>query len=169
MEISLRGIEESDLVRIAELANDKEIARVAASLPYPYTAADARTWYDYLQANRHEHVFAICADGKMAGVIGLVHEAAHSRAELGYWLGRAYWGKGYASAAAEMMVGYAFASLGVNKVYANCFAVNTASRRVLQKCGLKHEGTQRRHHVRMGQTHDVLLFGLLKEDYDAHR
>lgn len=166
MQISIRFIEDNDLGRIAQLANNRDIALMTARLPYPYTRSDAQTWYDYVMRTESEHVFAICLGKELVGVIGLVHEADHKRAELGYWLGADYWNKGCASAAAEILLGYAFTTLGVNKVYAHCFAVNKASSKVLEKTGFVLEGCQRQHYIRMGHVHDLLCYGLFKENYN---
>ena len=106
---------------------------MTASLPYPYTKEHAKTWFDYLGTTKDEHVFAICRGDEFIGVVGLVHEPQHDRAELGYWLGTPYWHKGYMSAAAEIATAYAFTVLGVRRVYARCFSNNPASIRVLEK------------------------------------
>ena len=163
MDISLRGIEQSDLITIARLANDRSIAKMTASLPHPYTQAHAKTWLDYIENTKDEHVFAICLKNKLIGVIGLVHEVEHNRAELGYWLGAQYWRNGYMSAAAEMAIAYAFTVLGVRRIYARCFSDNPASIRVLEKNGFVREGSLRKHCVRMNEIKDVFIFGRLKE------
>jgi ribosomal-protein-alanine N-acetyltransferase len=147
---------------------------MTAILPYPYTDEHARSWIAALVKRPDEHVFAILSDGAFRGVVGLTYDAEQDRAELGYWLGRPYWGKGMASAAAAFAVEYAFRVLNARRVYAHCFSVNSASRRVLEKTGLKYEGCLRQHFVRMGTVHDLLCFGLLKEEYrggniDANR
>jgi len=167
MNISLCCIGEDDLTDIARLANDADIAAMTNNLPHPYTEAHAKTWFDYVQSHDNEHVFKICANGRLMGVIGLVHEENHNRAELGYWLGKPYWNRGIMSAAIPMALSYAFDVLGVRRVFARCYASNAASRRVLEKCGFIQEGCQRRHHECMGVIHDVLCFGLLKEEYSA--
>ena len=166
MNLSLRPVEKSDIETIAELVNDKDIARTTARLPYPYTVSDAKTWYDYICKTEKEHVFAICEKKKMVGVVGLVHEPEHRRAEIGYWLGRNYWSKGYMTIAVEMMLGYAFGVLKVNRVYANIFSINEASQKVLMKNGFVKEGILKQHYLRMGTLHDLVCFGILKEDYE---
>lgn len=162
MDISISCISEDDLPDIARLANCHAIAAMTANLPHPYTEAHAKTWYEYLQTHDCEHVFKVCGKGKLMGVVGLVHEAEHDRAELGYWLGEKYWGKGHMSAAVAMAVAYAFEVLGVRRVYSRCFSVNIASQHVLANNGFELEGCLKQHHVRMGITHDVLCYGLVK-------
>lgn len=167
MNIALRPIELSDIERIAQLCNDHDIAKTTARLPYPYTVLDAKTWLDYVQDTDAEHVFAITDNKEMLGVVGLVHEPEHDRAEIGYWLGRDYWSKGIATAAVEMILGYAFSVLDVNKVYAKVFAGNEASAKVLANNGFVLEGCLKQHYIRMGTLHDLLCFGLLKTNYNS--
>jgi RimJ/RimL family protein N-acetyltransferase len=150
---------------IARLANDKDIARMTARLPWPYTREDAQKWVDGLPGSPNEHVFAILSDGEFAGITGLTYDPEHDRAELGYWLGRLFWGSGAATAAARLAVDFAFRELRVRRVCAYCFAVNAASKRVLEKSGLVFEGCLKRHTMRMGEVHDLLCFGLLREEY----
>ncbi|MDD5016625.1 MAG: GNAT family N-acetyltransferase [Eubacteriales bacterium] len=164
MDLSIRPVEDSDLDDIARLANDYEIAKMTACLPYPYTKEHAKTWLDYLKKNQHEQAFAVCGDALFMGIVGLVHEPEHNRAELGYWLGQDYWNSGYMSGAAGMAVGYAFSMLGVGRIYARCFDINTASKRVLEKNGLVQEGCLKKLFIRFGTAMDLLCFGLLKEN-----
>jgi ribosomal-protein-alanine N-acetyltransferase len=166
MNLSLREVEQNDIEDIARLANDRDIAAMTASLPYPYTKNNAKTWLDYVNNTQSEHVFAIEHDNRFIGIIGLVHESENNRAELGYWLGKEYWNRGFASAAVQIVLGYAFTVLQVSKVYAQAFGSNIASHKVLEKNGFVREGCLERHFVRMGTTHDILYFGLLKESYN---
>ena len=164
MDITIRPVAPCDINDIARLADDVDIARMTARLPSPYTRNDAQEWVDGLPGHPNEHAFAICGETFM-GVVGLTYDPDHDRAELGYWLGRPHWGKGAATAAARLAIEYAFRDLNVRRVCAYCFAVNPASRRVMEKSGLQFEGCLRQHTVRMGAVHDLLCFGLLKEDY----
>ena len=164
MDVAIRRIGTADIDDMARLANDADIARMTARLPWPYTREDALKWVNGLPDNPNEHVFAVLRGGEFTGVVGLTHDPEHGRAELGYWLGRPFWGNGVATAAARLAIDYAFRALRVRRVCAYCFAVNAASRRVLEKSGLKNEGCLRQHIARMGAVHDVLCFGLLRED-----
>ncbi len=167
MNISLSCIGEDDLAQIAKLANNHAIAAMTNNLPHPYTQAHAKQWYDYVQEHDAEHVFKICAGRKLLGVIGLVLEEDHSRAELGYWLGEPHWNKGYATQAVSMALAYAFGVLDVRRVFSRCYAINQASRRVLEKNSFSQEGCLLQHHECMGVVHDVIYYGLLKSQYDA--
>jgi len=167
MNISLCCIGEEDLPDIARLANDADIAAMTNNLPHPYTLAHAQSWFNYVQSHDSEYVFKICGNGRLMGVIGLVLEKEHGRAELGYWLGKPYWNRGVMSAAVPMALAYAFEVLRVRRVFAHCYAVNAASRRVLEKSGFRQEGCQRQHHECMGTIHDLICYGLLRDEYAA--
>ncbi len=164
MNITIRPVSISDMENIAQLADDIDIARMTACLPSPYTLQNAQEWLEGLSGRPNEHVFAVCGESFM-GVVGLTCEPDHDRAELGYWIGRPYWGKGIATAAVRLAIDYAFCELNFRRVYAYCFAANAASRCVLEKCSLQYEGCLRQHFVRMGAAHDLLCFGLLREEY----
>ena len=166
MNLSLRSIDENDIEDIARLANDRDIAKATATLPYPYTISDAETWLSYVNRTDSEHVFAIVSKKLFVGVIGLVLEAENNRAELGYWLGKQYWNQGIASAAVQMILEVAFGVLKVNKVYAQAFGANIASHKVLEKNGFVREGCLKEHFVRMGETQDVMYYGLKMANYD---
>lgn len=166
MDISIKCIDKSDLSDVARLADNIAIAQMTANLPYPYTSEHAQIWLDYVQDNENEHVFAVLGDGEFMGVVGLVHEPEHERAELGYWLGQDFWNMNVMTTAAGMAVAYAFAMLNVQKIYSRCFAPNKASQRVLEKNGFILEGCQRAHHIRLGIVQDVLCYGLLRCEYE---
>lgn len=165
MDISIRCIDRDDMPDIARLANNLRIAQMTANLPHPYTLEHADIWLSYVEKTPAEHVFAITDDDIFMGVVGLVHEDEHERAELGYWLGQDYWHKGVMSTAVGMALAIAFSMLDVRKIYSRCFAANTSSQRVLEKNGFVLEGCLKAHQLRMGAIHDVLCYGLLKQDY----
>ncbi len=167
MDISIRCIDRGDLPDVARLANNFSIAQMTANLPFPYTLEHAQIWLDYVEATENEHVFAIIGGGRFMGVVGLVHEPEHERAELGYWLGEPYWNKKVMTTAAGLAIGYGFTMLGIQKIYSRCFMPNKASQRVLEKNGFLPEGCLRAHHIRMGVVQDVLCYGLLRTEYEA--
>ncbi len=169
MNISIRCIDRDDIPDIARLADNIAIAQMTANLPYPYTIEHALNWWDYVQSHTNEHVFSIIGDDEFMGVVGLVHEPEHERAELGYWLGQNFWNKNVMTTAAGMAVAYAFTMLDAQKIYSRCFAPNKASQRVLEKNGFTLEGCQRAHHIRMGIVQDVFCYGLLRSEYESTR
>lgn len=129
----------ADAEAMAALANDAAVARMLARLPHPYTLAHARA---FLESADRELVFAVTdPSGGFLGLCGLRPTMRARAADLGYWLGRPYWGQGFATEAAQAVVDLAFTALDVDCVWANCRAINLASRRVLEKCGFQHRGT----------------------------
>ena len=106
-------------------------------------------------------------DGALLGAIGLEINAEMQRAELGYWIGKPYWNHGYCTEAAQAVVRFAFDVLGLRRVFANHFGRNAASGRVMQKAGMRHEGTLRQHTVKWGTIDDMEVYGVLRGEVAA--
>ncbi|RMH22738.1 MAG: N-acetyltransferase [Acidobacteria bacterium] len=170
----LRPFTLADATDVQRLAGDAAIAATTLSVPHPYEKEMAEAWID-THAEEHAagtgYVFAITLrdGGALVGAIGLKREADHERAEIGYWIGRPYWRRGYASEAARAVLDFAFEMLGCQRLYGRCFAGNLPSRRVLEGLGLRYEGCQRQHVKKPGGFRDVELFGLLRADWRARR
>ncbi len=133
------GIEHAAAVQ--RLAEDPDIA-ATTNLPEPYPPDGALHWIRYLLPKRQagvEYAFAVLdAGGALVGVNGLVEvSAAAGFAELGYWIGRPYWGRGYATAANRLLLDYSFDALSLRRVIARPLLRNRASRRVLEKLGFR--------------------------------
>ena len=109
--------------------------------------------------------FRSCPAANCAARRGLHIASAHRRAELGYWIGAPYWRKGFATEAASAALAFGFETLRLNRIYAHHFAGNTASQRVLEKIGMRHEGRSRRHIQKWDQFVDVENYGLLAEEF----
>ena len=149
------------------LAGDPAIASTTLNIPHPYEPGMAEAWIATHQAAYEEGRlvnFAIVRreDPALLGAIGLVVAAAHARAELGYWIGKEHWGRGYATEAARAVVEHGFSAMDLNRIVARRLARNPASGRVLEKIGMRHEGRLPRH-VRKGDVfEDLELYGLLR-------
>jgi RimJ/RimL family protein N-acetyltransferase len=130
----------ADAPAMARLANDPGVACMLARLPHPYTVDHARHFLAHVD---REFVFAVtdAGNGGFLGLCGLRPMARPKTVDLGYWLGRPHWGKGFATEAAQAVIDLAFARAGVDCVHANCRVINGASRRVLEKCGFQPRGT----------------------------
>jgi RimJ/RimL family protein N-acetyltransferase len=116
-------------------------------------------------------VFAIRLrpDDDLIGVVGVHPEPKHDRAWLGYWIGRPYWNRGYATEASRRAVKWSFEEqdiVEIERLYAESFARNGASCRVLEKVGMKEEGHLRRHFRKWGEYVDVKVYGLLREEWE---
>lgn len=148
-------------------ANDREIwLNLRDRFPHPYTAADAAAWVRIAAVEVPQTSFAIEVDGEAAGGISLMpHEDVERvSAEIGYWLGRAYWGRGIMSVAVGAATGYAFSTFGLTRVYALPFLRNTASARVLEKAGYTREGVLRRSAIKDGVVLDQALYAITDLD-----
>jgi ribosomal-protein-alanine N-acetyltransferase len=170
----LRPFAVADAPVVQRLAGDRAVADTTQNIPHPYPdgAAEAFIRSTHEQAARGSGTtFAVVrqADGELVGCIGIRVDAAHARGELGYWIGRPYWGQGYGTEAAAAVLAFAFGQLGLNRVYATALTRNPASARVMQKIGLRHEGTLRQHVVKWGVAEDVVVYGLVRADYPAGR
>jgi len=134
----LRPLEESDVPAIALLAGDWDVACMTARIPYPYSEDDARAWMGTLAEG--EFVRAVTLDGSLIGAVGYVPNEDRS-AEIGYWIGKPWWGRGFASEAARALVRYCFTTAGFQRLTCCHFDDNAASARVIHKLGFKSSGT----------------------------
>lgn len=165
---TLRPWCDDDAEALAALADDPDVARyLTVRFPHPYTLADARRWLAESAHAPDQRNFAIEAGGAPCGGIGLLLERDDLRgsAYLGYWLGRRFWGRGIASDAIRTIAAWAFAELGLRRIYASVLAPNAASGRALVRAGFTFEARLRaslkdRHDV----VHDELIYGRLARD-----
>ena len=159
--LTLRPLTLEDAPRVQLLAGAREVALNTLLIPHPYPDGAAEAWI----ANRGDEIAFAIDDGELAGVIGLRVKRDDDIAEIGYWIGVPYWGRGYATEAAAAVVRYGFEKLALNKIYAGYFARNEASGKVLRKIGMKREGTLRQHHKKWGEYVDVEFMGILREEW----
>jgi RimJ/RimL family protein N-acetyltransferase len=154
-----------DAPRVQLLAGDKQIAATTALIPHPYPDGEAERWiatHASAFASGQSVTFAIERRERhlLIGALGLEFHPKHNRAEVGYWIGREFWGQGYATEALKAVIAYGF-SRGLHRIWAEHFAHNPASGRVLQKAGMTHEGTLRHHMVKWGEPVDCEVYGIL--------
>jgi len=136
----LRAPRLGDAKTIAALANDRQIAENTARVPHPYKLADAKQWIRAVAPRAGEETFLITlADGTIVGVCGL-DLRDEPMPELGYWLGRRYWGQGFATEAVHALIDHAFIELDHPGLLAGARVTNPASRRILEKCGFQWTG-----------------------------
>ena len=159
----LRSFVDSDAPRIAELAGNAEIADTTLRIPHPYTAGIASEWIGTHQAMLDKGLALFYAidhkeRGELVGSTGIDIDFLQSRADIGYWIGREYWNRGYATEAAERLLGYG--------VVSHHFARNPASGRVLEKLGMKREGLLMAHIRKSGRWEDIVEYGILDTEYE---
>jgi RimJ/RimL family protein N-acetyltransferase len=136
--LRLRALVDSDAARIALLAGDWDVASMTGRIPYPYSEEAANHWISGV-ADREE-VFGIEHDGTLIGICGFT-PAPNGDAELGYWIGKPYWGQGFATEAASFVMNYGFAKAGVRRFVCKHLTGNPASERVIRKLGFRYVGT----------------------------
>jgi ribosomal-protein-alanine N-acetyltransferase len=166
----LRSLEGKDISTIVRLAGANEIAATTLNIPHPYTEDDAQSFL--AKANEDFHAgrsislaISVSPGRELCGAVGLNMADAHRHAELGYWIGVPFWGKGYATEAASAVVAFGFGTLRLHRIYAHHFAGNTASKRVLEKIGMRHEGRSRHHIQKWNQFIDIENYGLLADEF----
>lgn len=163
----IRSWRDSDVERLPVHADNRKIwLNLRDRFPHPYTDADAVAWIAHVLTARPETNFAIDVEGEAVGGIGVVlHEdVERCSAEIGYWLGEKYWGRGIASAALKAFTAYAFDAFGLTRVYALPFAHNAASVKILEKAGYRREGLLRRSVVKDGVVLDQWLYAITDVD-----
>ena len=152
----------------AVLSNAKIHDNLRDGLPYPYTEQDGLDFISaMLSADANEtFAFAITTEGKVIGSIGVFRQGnIHRRtAELGYYIAEAYWGKGMMTKAVRQICRYVFDNSDILRIYAEPFAFNAASCRVLEKAGFQYEGTLRSNAVKNGNVIDMKMYSLLKSE-----
>jgi [ribosomal protein S5]-alanine N-acetyltransferase len=135
--LHLRAVTHADAARIAVLAGDWDVASMTGRIPFPYSEEAANDWVDGLA--EQEEVFGIDLEGELIGICGFTLED-NGDAELGYWIGKSYWGNGYATEAARAVMAYGFAKSGVRRFVCKHLAGNDASEHVIRKLGFKYTG-----------------------------
>lgn len=152
----------------AVISNIKIQDNLRDGLPYPYTEQDGIDFIsDMLSANENDTFsFAITAEGRVIGSISVFRQGNIHRftAELGYYIAEEFWGKGIMTNAVKQVCKYIFDNSDIIRIYAEPFAFNTASCRVLEKAGFQYEGTLRSNAVKKGKVIDMKMYSLLKSE-----
>lgn len=167
----LRELRPSDAAAVAAGAGDRRVAAFLIQVPSPYPISLARRWVahriEWWDQGRGVTLAVTLRDAPdvLLGTVSLRRYVRDRRAELGYWLAQPAWGHGFATEAAGAMVDFGFSGLGLARVYAQVLADNRASLRVLDKLGMVHEGVKRQHIHKGRRLHDVMLYGLLRDEW----
>lgn len=147
METVIRQWKNEDLQELVSQANNINVwNNLRNYFPHPYTEEHGKAWLEKVVNALPAINMAIEADGKLVGGIGLIlnGDVYIKSAEIGYWLGEQYWGKGIATEAVRQMTEYAFYYFDLVRLYAEVFETNKASMRVLEKNGYYLEGVRRK-------------------------
>ncbi len=168
MTCKIRKWELSDAADLAAALSNKKVQdNLRDGLPYPYTKQDGNDFITaMLSADKNDtFAFAVTIDDKAIGSIGVFRQDNIHRltAELGYYIAEEYWGKGIMTEAVKQICEYVFSKSDIIRIYAEPFAYNAASCRVLEKAGFQYEGTLRKNAVKNGKVLDMKIYSLVKE------
>lgn len=169
MNCKIRKWKLTDAKNIAVALSNKKIQdNLRDGLPYPYSEQDGVDYISsMLSANADEtFAFAITLDDKAIGSIGVFRQQNIHRqtAEMGYYIAEEYWGKGIMTDAVKQICKYVFKNSDILRIYAEPFAYNAGSCRVLEKAGFQYEGTLRNNAVKNGKVIDMKMYSLLREE-----
>lgn len=169
--IKIRKYKLSDAKDLYKNIKDKEITKWTCSIPSPYPKNEALRFIkrNYrLIKNKKAFSFAICLIGtdKVIGGIALTNlDWKEKSAELGYWVGKKYWGKGLTTEAVKLALKFSFDKLKLHRIWARVFEENVSSVRILKRCKFKLEGKRRESRFRYGKWHNELMFSILSKEF----
>ncbi len=164
----IRSFEDNDVEAIVKHANNFQVSKyMRDSFPYPYTKDNAVQWINFVKKNYSTLFFALANETELIGGIGAVPQTDVHRfsAEVGFWLGKSHWNKGIITLALPVFCNYLFTKFDFNRLTANVFEGNEASKKVLEKNGFVLEGTLRKNVFKENKFVDHYTYGLLKEDF----
>ncbi|MDX2227483.1 MAG: GNAT family N-acetyltransferase [Verrucomicrobiae bacterium] len=168
--LTLRLLTREDAVRVRELASDPDVAHTTLNVPHPYPEGAAEQWIEnhltVYDAESCHATWGLClADtGLLIGVMGIGGDGHNRKGEVGYWIGQAYWGRGFCTEALREVIRFAFQEVGWNKVTSRHFARNPASGRVMEKAGMTREGILRKEVLKNDRFEDIVVYGMLRDD-----
>jgi len=165
--VVLRRFVAADAPRVELLAGDALVAETTALIPHPYPPGAALEWiatHEAATAAAREYVYAITdPGGVLVGAIGL-RPLPGEHENIGYWIGRPYWSRGYATAAAQALIAVGFGLIDLPAITASHLVRNPASARVMEKCGMTLLRTDRREH--RGAVEDFCVRGITREAWE---
>ena len=168
MKTTLRKWAEEDANQLAAALNNKKILdNLRDGLPFPYTVEDAKGYIKAMQDSQADNTFAyaITDEGRVIGSIGVFRkDNIHFRtAELGYYIAEPDWGQGHGTRAVKQICELVFETTDIIRIFAEPFARNLGSCRILEKAGFQLEGLLRKNAIKNGQTEDMKLYALVRE------
>ena len=166
-EYMIRDLQESDAPCIAKYANNRKIwINLRDAFPHPYHLTDAKKFLTQVIQNQPRVVFAIATEEEAIGTIGLMlgTDVHRFTAELGYWLAEQFWNKGIMTSAVKKLSDYAFDRFFLYLIYAEPYATNPASARVLEKAGFNREGILKSNVFKDGRVLHQWLYAKIREE-----
>lgn len=169
----LRPFALDDAADVQRMACDKAIAENTLAIPHPYPDGAAEEWIE-THENAYEtdvafhYAIVLTETDELIGAISLMGVSRnHHCAEMGYWIGRLHWNRGYCTEACQAVLDYGFNTLALNRIHAHHFGRNPASGRVMQKIGMTLEGCLRQHIQKWEHWEDMVVYGILRPEYHA--
>jgi RimJ/RimL family protein N-acetyltransferase len=169
--LTMRPFQPTDAAEVQRLAGDRSVADTTLNVPHPYLDGMAEQWI-----NSHAAAFAAGTEltlaitdrssGVLVGATGLRIQRAYNSAELGYWVGSEFRNRGYCTEAARELLAHAFERLQLNRIHASHLKRNPASGKVMLKLGMRREGERPQHVKKWDRYEDLVLYGLLREDWN---
>ncbi len=150
---------------LAANANNIKIWRnIRDRFPHPYTRKDAALWVRIANSDKTMLNLAIVYEGTAIGAVGMLfkNDVYRYTAEVGYWLGEDYWGRGIATRAVKTLTDFVFANFDTIRIYAGIFEYNEASARVLEKAGYHLEARLKQNVTKEGTTYDELIYAIYR-------
>lgn len=168
--LQLRRMTLADASDVQRLAGDRAIAATTSLIPHPYPDGAAEQWIESQADDLTQGTGAVWSifrreDDQFVGAAGLNIDLESNRAELGYWIGVPYWNNGYVTEACQAVLEYAFMKRALHRIVAHHFSNNPASGRVMEKLGMKREGTLRQHFRKWDDYVDCVYYGILRDEY----
>jgi RimJ/RimL family protein N-acetyltransferase len=167
----LRSFTIADAPTVHRFASAYEIAAMTLSIPHPYTVEMAEDWIqthlEHWQAGMGVNfAIALRQTGELFGSVGIGIEPDRT-AEMGYWIGVPFWGRGYATEAAQALLDFGFRDLGLTRIHAAHFLNNPASGKVMHNIGMRHIGRYPNYVVKWGESKDVGQYALSVAEWQA--
>ena len=162
----IRSYRAGDKAALVAYADNRNVSRnLRDRFPYPYTPETADAWLKHVAAEDPERSFAIASAEELIGGIGveLGEDIHHRSAEIGFWLGEPFWGRGIVTAAVRAFTPWAFERFELLRIWAGVFESNPASARVLEKAGYVLEGRHRGAVVKDGSVLDELVYARIRK------
>lgn len=167
--VRFRAYGKEDTKLAHEYINDEDVKKnLIVGIPYPVTLHEEEKWIESQSAFKTEYSFAIeiLESGEYIGGCGVNKvDWKNSVAEIGIFVAKKFWGKGYGTDAMKLLVKFVFEQININKVKLNVYSFNKRAIKCYEKSGFKLEGVLRREMFRDGKYHDIHVMGILKDEY----
>ncbi|MGH7470624.1 MAG: GNAT family N-acetyltransferase [Longimicrobiales bacterium] len=170
----LRSFDLEDAPAVQQLAGAHEVADTTLNIPHPYRTEMAEAWIlsqksMFRTGMLVNYAVTLRDTQQLVGTIGLRIQPAHRRAELGYWIGVPFWGRGFCTEAAAVVLEFGFKQMDLHRIYAAHLKRNPASGRVLQKLGMSYEGRLREHVRKWDVFEDIERYGITRHEYEQQK